>query len=271
MLLGTPDYLAPEQARNARAVDIRADIYSAGCVLYHCLAGHPPFPDTNIINQMIRHAQEAPKPLKELNPEVSDGLQMVINYMMAKDPNQRYPTPGQAAQALKPFLAAGSDMPHAAEPDASMTQYLNWLETNADIQRSGPVPVAAPVAQAVPSGKKKRKGSRTARYKLLSRLKKKRKDRKAAGDKPPRTDKVKKGVLQRSIDVELVPVGGVSPANAAVPPARGFSRRDVLLLAAGAGSVAVVAAVGGLMASGGIGSFLHKLGLGHGDSETRKK
>ena len=102
VLLGTPDYLAPEQARNARAVDIRADIYSMGCVLYHCLAGHPPFPDSNIINQMIRHAQETPKPLKDLNPDVPDGLQMVVNYMLAKDPNQRYPTPAQARRPCNP-------------------------------------------------------------------------------------------------------------------------------------------------------------------------
>ena len=60
VLLGTPDYMAPEQARDARAADIRADIYSLGCVLYHCLAGQPPFPDTNIISQMIRHATEQP-------------------------------------------------------------------------------------------------------------------------------------------------------------------------------------------------------------------
>src|SRR5262249_1156162 len=49
VLLGTPDYLAPEQARDPRAVDIRADIYSLGCVLYHCLTGQPPFPDTNVL------------------------------------------------------------------------------------------------------------------------------------------------------------------------------------------------------------------------------
>lgn len=104
VLLGTPDYLAPEQARDARAVDIRADIYSLGCVLYHALAGQPPFPDVNMLSQVIRHATEPARPLRELNPEVPDGLQQVVNFLMAKDPNQRYPTPERAAKALQFFL-----------------------------------------------------------------------------------------------------------------------------------------------------------------------
>src|SRR5262249_51610405 len=93
ILLGTPDYMAPEQARDARQADIRADIYALGCVLYPLLDGKPPFPDTNIISQMIRHATEQPKPLKEFNPAVPDGLQQIINWMLAKDPAQRYQTP----------------------------------------------------------------------------------------------------------------------------------------------------------------------------------
>src|SRR5262249_24123696 len=56
VLLGTPDYMSPEQARDPRAADIRSDVYSLGCVLYHALTGQPPFPDVNILSQMIRHA-----------------------------------------------------------------------------------------------------------------------------------------------------------------------------------------------------------------------
>ncbi len=88
VLLGTPDYMAPEQARDARGIDIRADIYSLGCVLYHLLAGQPPFPDTNILTQMIRHASETPRPVKEFNPAVPDGLQQILDWMLAKDAAQ---------------------------------------------------------------------------------------------------------------------------------------------------------------------------------------
>src|SRR5207253_4580653 len=113
VLLGPPDYMAPEQARDPRAADIRSDIYSTGCVLYHALAGQPPFPDTNIISQMIRHATEPAKPLKDFNPAVPDGLQQIVNWMMAKDPAGRYLTPERAAQALQVFLAAGTETPAA--------------------------------------------------------------------------------------------------------------------------------------------------------------
>ena len=101
VLLGTPDYMAPEQARDPRAADIRSDIYSMGCVLYHALTGQPPFPDTNIISQMIRHATEPPRPLKEFNPAIPDGLQPIVNWMLAKDPAGRYPTPERAARRCR--------------------------------------------------------------------------------------------------------------------------------------------------------------------------
>src|SRR5262249_33819319 len=104
-VLGTAYYLELEQVGSAKSADIRADIYAAGCVLYHALTGQPPFPDKSVLNQVMRHATEPPRPLSDFMSPVPDGLQNVLNWMMAKDPAQRYPTPERVAQALQVLLA----------------------------------------------------------------------------------------------------------------------------------------------------------------------
>src|SRR5579883_1429336 len=96
--LGTPLYCAPEQTRDARQADIRSDIYSLGCVLYHVLAGHPPFEDKGPVRLMLSHATEPPPRLARLNLGEPPGLQEVLDRMMAKDPGLRFSTPGQAAR-----------------------------------------------------------------------------------------------------------------------------------------------------------------------------
>ena len=128
VLLGTPDYLAPEQARNAREVDIRADIYALGCTLFHCLTGRPPFPDTNVLTQILRHATESMRPLSEFMSPVPDGLQQVLNTLTAKDPGQRYPTPQRAAMALELFLKSLPEANKNAAPVTVQPGYQQWLE-----------------------------------------------------------------------------------------------------------------------------------------------
>lgn len=107
-VLGTPDYLAPEQAKDARTADIRADIYSVGCVLYHCLTGRPPFPETNIMAQMLKHATEKPAPLAAFVDDLPAGFQQVLDRFLAKAPAGRYQTPAEASEALRPFVTGGS-------------------------------------------------------------------------------------------------------------------------------------------------------------------
>jgi serine/threonine protein kinase len=125
-VLGTAEYMAPEQARDPRSADIRADIYSMGAVLYHALAGQPPFSDANRVRLLVRMATETPRPVRELNPAVPEGLQQILNWMLAKDPARRYPTPGRAAQALQTFLAAGAEVV-PLDRDPQMGAYLSWL------------------------------------------------------------------------------------------------------------------------------------------------
>lgn len=146
-LLGTPDYLAPEQARDPRTIDIRADIYSLGCVLYHCLTGQPPFPDKNLLNQLVRHATETPRSVREFNPEIPEGLEQVLSWMLAKKAEQRYPTPLRAAQALEVFMLAKAE----AAPDEApqMRRFLTWLETAGDTDEAGAEPAAVEPSSAV--------------------------------------------------------------------------------------------------------------------------
>ncbi len=130
-VLGTPDYLAPEQAKDARSADIRADIYSVGCVLYHCITGRTPFPETNIMAQMLRHATEAPAPLSASAPDLPAGFQQAFDRFMAKSPDDRYQTPAEAAEALKPFTAAAGA---PVAPSKLVPAYKDWLESESQME-----------------------------------------------------------------------------------------------------------------------------------------
>jgi tRNA A-37 threonylcarbamoyl transferase component Bud32 len=114
-IMGTPDYIAPEQTMDAAAADIRADIYSLGCTLYFLLAGRPPFRGDTPISTIMAHVQDPPRPLPELCPEVPTELWAVVAKMLAKDPAQRYQKPAEVAQALAPFVKAAGKGAHATE------------------------------------------------------------------------------------------------------------------------------------------------------------
>lgn len=101
-ILGTLDYMAPEQVRDAHAADIRSDIFSLGAVLYHCLTGQKPYENVNV----LRRTSESPRPVGELAADIPDELQQVVAQMMELDPSQRYQTPAGASRAIRVFLNA---------------------------------------------------------------------------------------------------------------------------------------------------------------------
>jgi serine/threonine protein kinase len=109
--LGTVDYMAPEQADDSRAVDIRSDLYSLGCTLYYLLAGRPPFagPDySTAIRKLKAHSTAPVPPLRDLRSDIPSELDAIVMKLMAKDARERYQTPAEVVEALAP-LAAGYD------------------------------------------------------------------------------------------------------------------------------------------------------------------
>ena len=102
-VMGTPDYIAPEQARDAHSADIRADIYSLGCTLHFLLTGKPPFVADSLIAKLKAHADVAPESLTKLRSDVPQELSNVVARMMAKKPADRFQTPAAVAAALAPF------------------------------------------------------------------------------------------------------------------------------------------------------------------------
>jgi hypothetical protein len=114
-LMGTPDYLAPEQAADPHAADVRADLYSLGCTLYFLLTGRAPFAALTGLDKVMAHLERTPEPIAQLRKDVPPGLVGVLERLLAKDPAQRYQTPSEAARALEPFTHP-VEPPPAEEP-----------------------------------------------------------------------------------------------------------------------------------------------------------
>jgi serine/threonine protein kinase len=99
--IGTVDYISPEQARNSRAADVRSDIYSLGCTLYHMLTGQAPFSQGDLTERLLKHVEAEPPDVKSFNPKIPDGLVAVLKRMLAKKPDDRYQTPAELLQDLE--------------------------------------------------------------------------------------------------------------------------------------------------------------------------
>ena len=114
--MGTPLFMAPEQATDPRTIDIRADIYSLGCTLYFLLSGRTPFTGTTPMQVLLAHQLEQPTPIQTLRPEVPAALAELVGRMLAREPDQRPQTPSAVAQALSPFVAADGIQGVVEEP-----------------------------------------------------------------------------------------------------------------------------------------------------------
>ena len=123
LVVGTPEYMAPEQVRGSRSIDARADVFALGCVLFECLAGTVPFHAADPLAVLSKIVLDEPQPLCTLAPDVPRALELFVGRMLAKDPDRR---PATAAEVAAELAAVADEQaaieapapagPHAAPP-----------------------------------------------------------------------------------------------------------------------------------------------------------
>ena len=142
-VMGTLDYIAPEQAMDSHDVDVRADLYSLGCTLYFLLTGKVPFPGGEALQKLLKHRLDEPVPVEQLRRDVPPGVASVVRKLMAKRPEDRYQTPAEAAAALASaahgegstsatFLTAALPAPAPAAIEATVATAAGWSAMVAD-------------------------------------------------------------------------------------------------------------------------------------------
>jgi serine/threonine protein kinase len=143
LILGTADYVAPEQAVDSHTADIRADLYSLGGVAYYMLTGRPPFEGKSAAQKIIAHQTKDLQPVQETTPDIPKRFADIVHKLMAKKPEDRYQTPAELVHALKSFaqVAARPTPPY----DLSLVRFSR--ETVDKYLRFG---VDAPPANNVP-------------------------------------------------------------------------------------------------------------------------
>jgi serine/threonine-protein kinase len=114
-VMGTPDFLSPEQAHDLHSTDIRSDLYSLGCTFFYLLAGQVPFPSGTAIEKLIRHSSEPLPPVTDFCSDVPAEVIDIIDRLQRKDPEERIQSPRELAEALEPFTAKAT-LPWMAPP-----------------------------------------------------------------------------------------------------------------------------------------------------------
>ncbi|MDX1964192.1 MAG: serine/threonine-protein kinase [Pirellulales bacterium] len=136
-VLGTADYLPPEQAKNSHESDHRADIYSLGCTLYFLLTGHPPFRDGTLAQRVLKHQTEPPPSIYLDRPDAPQALVEVCLRMMVKQPAARIQTAGEVARLLSAWLTQRGSQNAAENQAASGSSVVQKSGAMAPPRRSG--------------------------------------------------------------------------------------------------------------------------------------
>ncbi len=110
-VVGTPDYMSPEQGKNSRTVDHRADLYSLGCTLFFLLTGRALFDQGSAVEKLLQHQQDIPPDVRGFRPEVPVGVVGILQRLLAKNPDDRFSNAHAVAEALVPFADPNAEVP----------------------------------------------------------------------------------------------------------------------------------------------------------------
>jgi serine/threonine protein kinase len=146
-LVGTPDYISPEQARNVHSVDPRSDLYSLGCAFYFALAGRVPFPGASPFDKMLKHLMDEAPPVERFRPDVPPPVAAIVRRLMAKEPGDRFQSAAELAEALAPYCDPPPSWPAVVPPRSTAG------DTGNDGLRNGfhsPVPTPGPFSVPTP-------------------------------------------------------------------------------------------------------------------------
>ncbi len=127
-VVGTMDYIAPEQVDDPTQVDARADLYSLGCSLFFALTGQPPFPGGTSVQKMKRQRTEFAERIPELNPTVSSQFALIVEKLMEKNPEYRYRSANEVRAALLPWAAGEPELPLDVDPMTIESEAIRALE-----------------------------------------------------------------------------------------------------------------------------------------------
>jgi len=164
-IMGTPDYMAVEQAENTKTADIRSDIFSLGCTLFKLLTGELPFKGESAMEKLIARVKYDAPLVSRLRPETPPKLAEIVARMLARQPKDRFQTPGEVATALAPFSLAMSSQGESssclrlksisqitasieAMPDPGLADVVNQLASRA--QPLAPSPAQTFIAEPTP-------------------------------------------------------------------------------------------------------------------------
>lgn len=167
-VLGTPDYISPEQAADTRKADIRSDLFSLGVTFHRLLTGELPFSGHSVMEKLMARATQTPPSVRAVRPEVPSEVAAIVLKLMERDPAQRFQTPREVARAVAPFCrdvstTAWSKRDFERAPEGpGQPEEENEASTVVDQLLSRvatAVPVVAPASETPPKGDRSREKS----------------------------------------------------------------------------------------------------------------